>query len=239
MPTMSIRVEDTLHRSIEEAAGESGLSVSEWVRQAILAELGVDSPERWTAPVTMSKPTRLQLSMLHRIIELVADDDDEAEYHGGMVEVLREGFTGEYETGFLSISDELPDSDCRLVWDILDMFRMTKASIEQGGAEVRDRLDSSTLRDLTFAGFDFNDRRESRMASYAQFLTANDRWEELAGHFDADHESGNSHLPMLGAYERMLEQYRPLLRGMRGRLFTAEELRQIAGARSHPRRATD
>jgi uncharacterized protein YfbU (UPF0304 family) len=129
------------------------------------------------------------------------------------------------------------------VWDILDMFRVIKASVERIGNETISALDEYAEHALTFRGFDLNDHREGKMLSYARHLIENDRWQDLAEYFDDEHENGNSHSPTLDTYQRMLSVYRPLWTdiisgSMRGRdryLLTEQELAEVVRAWYYPR----
>lgn len=239
--TISVRVEDDLKDLAEDAASGEGLSVSGWVRQLMRGAVGLDVRE-WSAPASLSKRDRRQLVLLHRIVRAVTDDDTESEYHDRMIKVLEHGFTGEYSDAFEALYDELPLDECRLVWDILDMFRVIEASVREIGLDRVRQLDDHAEGALRFRGFDFNDSREGRLADYAEHLVRNGRWEEMAIYFDSDHERGNSHLPMLGSYMRMLDVFQPMWREMihgagRGRhLLGEDELRQIVQAWYHPER---
>src|SRR5687767_10491597 len=102
MATVSVRIDDALQLRIEEAAAGQGTSVSEWIRHRVVASLGLEASGDWSVPSTLSKRERQQLALLHRIAELVATDEDEAEYHAGLVKVLEHGFTGEYSSEFIS-----------------------------------------------------------------------------------------------------------------------------------------
>ena len=245
MPTMSIRVEDSLHQRIEDASGGEGLSVSEWMRKLIVSRLGLDEGVDWTAPTTLSKRDRQQLALLHRLIELASADEDEANYHATMAKVLQRGFTGEYPDEFISIDDEMPMSECRLVWDLLDMFRVIKASVDSIGLEKVKQIDKIAEHSLAFRGFDFQNHRESRMAGYTRHLIETDRWIELAEHFDDKHERGNSHSPVLDSYLRMLEVFKPIwaakvIGADRGRYLLDEaHLRSLVEAAYHPERRPD
>jgi uncharacterized protein YfbU (UPF0304 family) len=242
MATLSVRLEDPLHRRVEEAAEASGVSISEWVRQLIVERLGLDDPDAWSAPTTLSNPDRLQLSAQFRLLGLMTSDEDESEEYERLVEVLERGFTGEYGNVFASIHDELPISECRLVWDILDMFRVIRPSVERLEPDRLKKIDELAKGVLRFDGFDFNDAREIRLAIYARFLVESGRWSELAVHFDAGHEHGNSHHPNLDKYLRMLEVFTPIwerkIRGIgRGSNHLSEdELREIVLAAYHPSR---
>jgi len=204
------------------------------------AEPGPDVPHG-SAPTSLSKRDRLQLALLHRMASSVTDDSGEAEYHSKMIEVLEHGFTAEYSAEFTPIYDELPLEECRLVTEILEMFRVLGASVEAIGSDAVRQIDEHAARALQFAGFDFNDSREGRMADYAEYLIRQGRWVELAVFFDDDHERGNSHMPTLDAYVRMLAVYRPIWEAMtqgavRDRyLLGNDELSQVVRARPYPR----
>jgi uncharacterized protein len=240
MATISIRVEDDLKDRVEEVAAGEGMSVSEWTRKLFRTELGMDVPS-WSAPSSLSKGNRLHLAMLHRLLQLASDDDDEVEHHTRMIEVLQKGFTGEYDDEFAAIQDELPLDECRLVWDILDMFRVIGGSVEKLGIESLKAVDGNAQNALEFRGFDFNDSREGRLAGYAAHVTRDGRWAELAVHFDDNHERGNSHMPVLGSYLRMLAVFQPFWADMvsgpnRGRYhLTHDELLAIVKAWPYPR----
>lgn len=240
MATISVRVEDDVKERAEEAAAGEGMSVSEWTRQLMRAELGLDVPE-WSAPTSLSKRDRRQLALLHRIIQLVSADEFETEHHERMIEVLEHGFTGEYADEFTSIYGELPLEECRLVWDILDMFRVIEASVDKVGIDAVRALDEHAEHALRFHGFDFNDRREGRLADYAAHVIRGGRWTELAIYFDDQHERGNSHMPTLDSYLRMHAVFQPIWKAMvdgagRGRYhLTTDELHEIVRAWYYPR----
>lgn len=240
MTTISVRVEEDLKERAEAAAEGEGMSVSEWTRRLIQVKVGYDVPD-WSAPGTLSKPVRHQLALLHRLIELVSDDVDEIDRHRAHIEVLENGYTGEYAEEFASIHDELSLEECRLTWDLLDMFRVILASVTEVGLDAIRELEENAGNALQFHGFDFNDSREASLASYARYLIGTGRWEELAVHFDDDHERGNSHTRMLGSYLRMLNVFQPIWDGkFRGtgrgsfHLSTAE-LAEIAQVWTLPR----
>lgn len=243
MATISLRVEDEIRDALEDRASGEDVSVSELIRQAIESLLGRDVQLNWSAPSSLPKRDRLQLSLLHRIVQMLESDEFEADYHGSMIDVLRHGYTGEYGEEFISISDELSLSDCKLVWDILDMFRMIKASVDHLGIEKIRALDERAEHALTFRGFDLNDSLEGRMLGYAVHLIEHDRWQGLAEHFDDLHEGGNSHAPMLETYKRMLDVYRPIWAdiidghkpGRDRDTITKEELASLAQAWYYPR----
>jgi uncharacterized protein YfbU (UPF0304 family) len=211
MATVTLRLDDQTRDNVDELARERGISVSELLRSAI-ADF-IESGRSAEAPRTLTLMERRTLALQHDILAQVrADDKDEVAYHRKRAEVLSQGFTGEYETEFLSIEPELSLQECSLVWRLLDMFRHLKNGLERLSPEDRATLDDTgqhALLALTFRGFDFNDAREARLASYAEYLIDDKRWEELAVHFDDQHERGNSHMPYLVTYQRMLNAFTP------------------------------
>lgn len=208
MATISVRIEEPLRVELEELAGAQGVSVSEVIRQALEARLGRDVQRDWSAPRSMSMQDRHLLALLHEVLERL--DPDEADYHRSRINVLNRGFTGEYGDEFAAVGDELALSDCGLVWDILDMFRVIHASVADVGMEKVRSLGEHAEAALTFRGFDANDELEGQMLGYARHLVAHDRWTDLAECFGDERERGNSHVPLLRVYQRMLEVYRPI-----------------------------
>lgn len=238
--TISVRVEGELRDRAEETAASAGMSISEWTRHLMRSELGMEVPD-WSAPTSLSKRERLHLVLLHRLARSLTEEIDETEHHGRMVEVLEHGFAAEYSDEFAAIYDELAFEECRLVMDILDMFRVLGSSAEAVARDAVEQMGEHAEHALAFAGFDFNSSREGRMADYAGYLIRQGRWTELAVHFDDEHERGNSHMPMLDTYLRMLAVYKPIweniVRGVgRGRyLLDEDELAQVVRAWPYPR----
>lgn len=181
-----------------------------------------------SAPTSLSPFERQMLALQHQILSYL--NEGEADYHCRMQEVLTQGFTAEYGDVFSPYS-ELPYDDCRLLYDVLDMFRVMKASIGELDEPERDALLADHKYALSFQGFDGNDAREGKMASYVDYLQATGRWTDLTEDVKAA-DGGNSHMIMLGRYQGMLEVFRPIwkdaMRGGGRSLVTAEQLRQIA-----------
>ena len=82
------------------------------------------------------------------------------------------------------------------------------------------------------------------MLAYARHLLAGGRWTDLAEFFDDRQEGGNSHMPMLNTYRRMLDIFQPirermirdLQRGIDGFALSEAELTEIVHAWYHPDR---
>jgi uncharacterized protein YfbU (UPF0304 family) len=235
--TISVRIEDEVKDMAEEAAAAIGMTISQWTRDLIRSELGLTVDDRRSAPASLTKFDRKHLVMLHQLALAVTSDEYERKDHQRQIEVLEYGFTGEYDEQFTMIYDELPLEECRLVWDLLDMFRVLKASVKEVGFEAVKQINERAEFALRFSGFDFNDPREGRLADYAEYLTTKKgRWSELVEHFDDQHERGNSHCPMLEHYRSMLAAFQPIwqqkVRGTgRGNyLLDLDELARVAAA---------
>lgn len=243
MATISVRVDDQLRDDFEDLASSLGVSVSELIRGAMESHIGRGLPSSRSAPSALSKRDRLQFALLYRILASL-DTDESADHFRRLADVFERGYAAEYAEAFMAIDDELTVSDGSLVMDILDMFRVLKASTEALGDTQVASIDRSAPAALTFRGFDANDRREAAMLAYARHLLAGGRWTDLAEFFDDRHERGNSHMPMLSTYRRMLNVFQPirermirdLQRGIDGFALTEPELTEIVHASYHPDR---
>jgi uncharacterized protein len=248
MAVLNIRVEDRIRDQLKEMADAEGVTVSEYVRDLVMAAVVpvYEPPVRHgdePAPETMRIADRQVLSLLHRILaRVLPEDGDDVDGPPGSqlrrARVIQSGFTGEYWQEVAGFHTELSKRDCGRVLDILDMFRVITYSIqrlEKDGTTVSEELKD----ELEFEGFDGNDGLESHMASYVEFLMSDGRWSELKPQLDRN-DGGNSHSPVLDEYMRMLAEHRRIKdsrsRGSRrdGYLLSMEELEQIAAARVHP-----
>lgn len=249
MAVLNIRVEDRIRDQLKEIADAEGVTLSEYVRDLVLAAVvPVYEPEGANhgdepAPENMRIADRQILSLLHRILARVLPDDandvdGDTDYQLRRARVIEAGFTGEYWQEVAGFHTELSKRDCDRVLDILDMFRVITFSIkrlEEEGATVSKELKHR----LEFQGFDGNDGLESHMASYVKHLMSDGRWGELQPQLERN-DDGNSHHRVLDIYMRMLAEHRRIKdsrgRGFRrdGYLLSMDELDQIAAARTHP-----
>jgi uncharacterized protein len=211
MATITLRVEDGTRADLERLAQARETSVSELLRDAIADLLGTRRDLAGEeAPRSMTMVDRRVLALLHEVLDRV-DPDGDAGDHRRQVEALESGFTSEYSYEFGGLRPELPMAESTLVHDVLEMFSVLERNTERLGDRVDAELGDRARGTLEFAGFDFNHARESRLAEYAEHLIATDRWTEMAYHFDAQHERGNSHWQMLDRYQRMLTAYRAVV----------------------------
>jgi len=253
MATLTIRLKDDLRDRIAEAAEAQGLPISDYIRGALevhlsldrAGDVGADRPEP-TEEVTLAPFERKVLQLLHRNLLAAKGDlsdsyyDDEQEVRS--IKVLENGFMGEYAQEFADIQEPISRSECELVWDIFDMFRVIQSSVRELG---KDGWNQINVEDAefhgSFQGFDFNDADESRLGNYARYLIKTDRWAEQEDAFSRENDSGNSHTQMLPTYRAMLRVFKPLWRnavrgGFTRRYFSANDLEQVLlaapGARS-------
>jgi hypothetical protein len=270
MPVITLRVDDATRDEVDRVARARGVTVSELLRQAIEEVVGHKETHREAVgemfgeeldvrrtdiPRTLSPVERQTLAMLHEVLAHLDpddDDDDELAGHRRHAEALRRGFAGEYNDEFAGIEPEISLAECELLWDVLDMFRVLKASVTRLSPDQTTTLSEASglgdtaLRALTFRGLDTQDARESRLLGYARHLIKTGRWEDLAEHFDRTHDRGNSHSRTLPSYLRMLDAYQPIWKakisgrglGPDGLLLSVDELAAVARAWPHPSAAS-
>jgi uncharacterized protein len=246
MATVTIRLDEDTREDLEEIAQTRGVTLSVLLRDQIDTLLGRQVPIREEVPHALSFQQRQLLAQQHEILALLhADDEYESRRHYTLAEVLREGYTGEYGNVFGAMEPEMSRSECKLAWDILDMFRVLGASIDRLSADDRAALGGDNEERLRFGGFDLNESREGRLLSYVDHLVKAGRWTEIKPRMAEIGDDGNSHSPRLAIYERMLDVYTPIFkdraRGKHGYssdafLFTLDELQQVAKAWAWPGR---
>jgi len=251
MATITVRIDDETRDALLAKAEEQRQTLSDFVRDrlqdAVFAFRGDDEVKRaeGLAPDTLSTLDRHTLALLHRILARVLpedanDVDGDKGYQLDRARVLERGYTNEYNMEFVGLQPELSARHCDFVNDVLELFRIARASIN----ELRKQgvqIDESLERALTFAGFDHNDGLESQMADYVRFLVQDGRWEEQEEFVLGPHR-GNSHHQVIPVYSRMLTEYREVKQktsrktGAKSYLLSEEELRKIADAQVHPSR---
>lgn len=250
MAQLNVRLDDHTRDLFDALANARGMTASDLLRELINQALGRDGHDRPrddTTPASLPAVERRMLGMLHEILALLTatEDDDggwEAQYHRSMVEVLHDGYTAEYYKMFQMIQSEMTDRECSLVHDILQMFTEVERSVEELTDAERASLGEHSHHALKFHGFDFNSSQEARLAAYAHYLIKDDKYRSMAERFDAKHEHGNSHMPTLAAYQRMLSVWRSMWKqkieawgGPSNYLHSLEELREIMAAWPYPR----
>ncbi|MET8848462.1 YfbU family protein [Amycolatopsis sp. NPDC004625] len=226
MATLTLRMEDDTRDELELLARGRGTTVSALLRGAIDGLLGRTAVAASTsAPKSLSMLDRQMLVLQHEILKRLAETADalgEAEQHEQHIKVLQQGFTTEYHREFIGIHEELTPAEGALTMEILDMFTVVEAALGRLDDTGLAELGEGAEHTLRFAGFDHNDAQEVRLAGLAEHLVASGRWSGLAYHFDDEHEGGNSHMPVLTRYQRMLLGYEAVV--------TERKAREGAGA---------
>ncbi|MFE4080430.1 YfbU family protein [Paenarthrobacter sp. YIM B13468] len=244
MATVTLRLNDETKKRIEKASEARAIAVSDYIREALemhlrleqAGDVGVDRPED-VEDMSLTPYQRKVLQLLHRNLLATKGGLDDSYYdHDAEVRALKTleyGFAGEYPHEFADISAPMSRAECELVWDILDMFRVIKASVRKLGKDGWQQLDVADAEyHGTFQGFDYNDADEVRLANYAKFLIKTDRWTEQTNAFAPENGGGNSHTPMLPTYRAMLRVFKPTwrqaIRGGRNRgYFSANDVQQV------------
>jgi uncharacterized protein YfbU (UPF0304 family) len=141
---------------------------------------------------------RLIIVNQFRLLELLEKDKDSVAHYREMRKIVERGYSLSYHEVTENLWTEMPETECREVMDILDMFRVLKFSVD--ALDDKSGIDMQKVR---FGGFDGNN--ESSYLGYAKFLTQEQgRWEELKD------EVKNSHSHRLGLYRPMLKKWREL-----------------------------
>jgi len=167
--------------------------------------------------LTLSSFERLTLVNQYRILAAVSTSD--REYYTRLADNLEAGHTWLYRD-FPHLQEELSDSTCRHVLDILQLYELLQAS-------YRDLADKDGIaeREVAFDGFDGNN--ESEMLSFAQALIEDHRYVDVLGE-----TAVNSHGRTTEVYERMLAGWRAM--GEPHDLLSASQIKQILAERIHP-----
>ncbi|WP_298579903.1 YfbU family protein [uncultured Olegusella sp.] len=235
MPTISIRVTDDLKARLDSLAQESESTMSSVITEALNSITGIgrtDYPEE-TAPYTINNTNRLILRNQEVLLSLADDlDDDEREQHRKNAIILEFGFTGEYPGVFASLRPEIPYSRTVELFDILDMFRVLRGSYERLSDEEKESVDE---RDISFRGFDYSSTEETALPGYVEYLFSDNRYKELEEPLMRFSDGGNSHIPIIDVYRRMLrcfkEVWRPHL--LAATSLKLEEIKKVVAASSY------
>jgi uncharacterized protein YfbU (UPF0304 family) len=250
---MTIRLEDDVHANLTAVARAQGVTLSDLARRTLSEVLKQESPVAddgvtgyAPVPATMTTVQRQQLALLHRILARLVDgtrEDGDLDYQLEQASIIEHGYVAQYDEVFYPIQAELSRRDASLVMDILEMFHFLEWSYGELSDAEREELGSSVAHTVVFRGFDFNDRREGRLAGYAQHLINQGKWESQAKYFDSDHDRGNSHFPALAVYERMLDEFNPIWRektrshsrnGRGSYNLSKSEIKRVTDASTHP-----
>ena len=232
MPTVSIRVSDELKSRLDTLAQESESTLSGVIVEALNSITGLgreDYPEE-TAPYTINNANRLILRNTELLLAHCPDlDEEDREYHARNATILEEGFTGEYHHVFAALRPEIPSARCDELFDILDMFRVLRASYNKLSDDEKAEVEE---RDISFRGFDYSDDEETALPGYVEFLFDDDRYTELKEPLARFSDGGNSHHRNLDIYRRMLRCFSQLWRKhiISFDLLSLDEIKQVVSA---------
>lgn len=148
----------------------------------------------------LDKKERLFLSLQYQILEKT--DPDNAKYYERNRIAVENGYALHYEWLTEHIDEGLTEAQCKLVLDILDMYRAMHFAHKALGVKTQIKSD-----DIRFQGFDGNG--ESEYLGYVKYFVLDlERYTELLD--SQKYPDFNSHCPMLDTYERMLEIWKDL-----------------------------
>lgn len=238
MESVTIRLSSELKSLISAEARNNGQTQSDYLRQIIETHVGQIGKEKFHREpirnIALNPVERKTLMLGYQLLLAsrgeLADELYDAKAFRNAAESLDYGYAGEYPQIFAGTDTELSFDECKLTWDILDMFRVIKYSIRdlgENGWEKTGVVDAE--RYGTFRGFDFQIDLESKIASYVKFLIRTDRWEEQKSVIKKG--GGNSHTEMLPTYRSMLAEFKPIWRKVVSRggrdHLNAEEIRDV------------
>ncbi|WP_018297236.1 YfbU family protein [Corynebacterium lubricantis] len=238
MKSITIRLPDGLKDLIADEAENNGQTQSDYLRQIIETHVGQikeeDFPRESSQDLSLSVAERKTLTLGYQLLLASQGDLPEEQYDveevRNTVEALENGYAGEYPRIFAGSEGEVAYGECKLVWDILDMFRVIKYSIRKLGEDGWEQTGVIDAEDYgSFQGFDFQVDLESKLAGYVKYLVRTHRWEEQKEFIDLD--GGNSHSEMLPTYRPMLATFKPIWRTATSRgaslYLNADDIRRV------------
>lgn len=238
MQSITIRISDELKNLISDEAQEKGQTQSDYLRQLIETHAGQIGQEKFEREsdqdVSLSVVERKTLTLGYQLLLAsrgdLGDEYYDAEYFRNTVEALENGYAGEYPRIFAGIDPGLSYDECKLVWDILDMFRVIKSSVGDFGQSNWEQIGVVNAEYYgSFRGFDGNIDLESKMIRYVKYLVRTGRWEEQKKFLEE--KRGNSHSEMLPTYRSMLAKFKPAWRKILSQAdrfhLSTEEIRDV------------
>ncbi|EGQ7778932.1 TPA: YfbU family protein [Vibrio parahaemolyticus] len=170
----------------------------------------------------LSKKERLSLVNQFLILEKLYPE--EADYYAKHRQAIAEGFELHYDWIYENLYEGLSEEDCRMVLDILDMYRTIHfSSLKCSDTRVHEHYW------LKFPGFDGNNE-SSFMAYCRYFIVDLDRFNELR--YGQEIPDFNSHAPTINKYSSMLYIWREMGKPHK---LSAEQILKILEAESDAR----
>ncbi|WP_262034252.1 YfbU family protein [Serratia liquefaciens] len=146
----------------------------------------------------LTKKDRLLLINQYKILERISPED--SEHYSELISILENGYSIFYSMVDDWISEDMTESECNLVLQILSIYRMI---------EDRKRVDKDeALLNHThsyFRGFDGNN--ETSLMSFARFLIFDQNKFSEQLDYLSKNDRLNSHTPMKNKYQRMIDKW--------------------------------
>lgn len=101
--------------------------------------------------------------------------------HEQLVEILRNGWTAQYDRVFAKLKPELPVHACGFVKKVLSMFGDVADALDSSSAEDHEALGQARVALLQYRGFGW--REERRLADYARHLIVDDKHHAVVRRF--------------------------------------------------------
>jgi len=148
--------------------------------------------------MNLTKVERLLIVNQFKILENLYPD--EAKYYAQQRKAVEYGYTLHYDVVFDALYNEMSQSDCQEVLDILSMYRALTFSYQ--ALSNKKGIEEDNIR---FEGFDGNE--ETSQYLYAKYFILDlERFDELT--YGEKHPEFNSHAPKLRRYREMLAVWR-------------------------------
>lgn len=218
MKSITIRVPDDLAKLIVGESATKNQTQSEFIREVLESNVGQTSEKQRQqrndrdVPISPVERKILALGYLNLLAAhgKLPDQLFDADSFKHAVTALEYGYAGEY-SAILGTDTELTYEECKLAWDILDMFRVLLFSVRELGPDGWKKIGVIDAEHVgTFQGFDYQLDTESRLAGYVDYLVDTGRWEEQKEFVKRN--GGNSHREMLPTYRAMLATFNPIWR---------------------------
>lgn len=232
MRTVHVEVTEQAKSKLEALASETGDTLSDVILKCVCAqsEMGSDSGtvlndlSSEVTPSTLNNVTRLILLNQEVALSMNAGlDDQERMDHERNVKILEEGYALEYEDIFARLKPEISCELCDEVCKILNMFCALRYAYDALKDEEKKQIDE---KDISFRGFDLNNRAESRLIEYVAFLFKCGECQELEEPMKRFSDNGNSHKSLLPTYRNMYSTFGAIKSKQSGDL-TLSQIKQI------------
>lgn len=174
----------------------------------------------------LSKVDRLTLWNQYEVLKF--SNPKEAKQYKRYQKILENGYEYDYEGLSIQIDEDgMGRDDSLFVIDVLAMYDALQYATKEGKFTIA--KDSAHF--LTFMGFDGNN--EAKFLGYTRFFREDGSFSSL----DVISKDLNSHMPVIGAYQRMLAEWRKRFSGdlfLDWQKLTEADVNAILAAHIHP-----